>query len=165
MLRIFRRGSVALSPALALATALAIMRGLPRWRWPVAAVILATVVLTRAIPNIQPPTCDAQIRGLARLVAGASRPDDVLFVIDQYAFSAERPTIEVHMKRGWEPKSLVLPGQPVETADFAKVVARYPRWFAIAPRNRWAQLRTLGTVRLVGQSAYYLLFTNLERPD
>ena len=59
----------------------------------------------------------------------------------------------------------MLPGQAVETPDFSKIAARYPRWFAIAPRNRWAQLRPLGTVRLLGQSAYYLLFTNLVRPD
>ena len=68
------------------------------------------------------------------------------------------------MKPGWEPKSLLLPGEIVETTDFAKVTGHYPRWFAIAPRNRWSQLRSLGTVRLVGQTAIYLLFTNLERP-
>jgi 4-amino-4-deoxy-L-arabinose transferase-like glycosyltransferase len=157
-----------LYPALGLATALAVMRALPRWRVPVASVFVAMAVVTHILPFARTPEGDDEIAALAKLARAASRPDDVLFVVDQYSFSArfyaERRTIEVHMKRGWETRSLVLPGEVVEATDLTKVTGRYPRWFAIAPRDRWAQLRSLGIVRLVGQTPRYLLLTNLERP-
>jgi hypothetical protein len=129
-------------------------------------VVLA--VFTHIIPYAQTPEGDHEIAYLAQLVAASSRPDDVLLVVDQYAYSArfyaDRHTVEVHLQRGWEPKNPVLPSEVVETNDISKVTRLHARWFAIAPRNRWSQLRSLGTVRLVGQTPIYLLFTNVEQP-
>lgn len=155
-------------PALAIASALALMRIIPRWRTGAAAAFVVLAVFTHIIPYAQTPEGDHEIAYLAQLVAASSRPDDVLLVVDQYAYSArfyaDRHTVEVHLQRGWEPKNPVLPSEVVETNDISKVTRLHARWFAIAPRNRWSQLRSLGTVRLVGQTPIYLLFTNVEQP-
>jgi 4-amino-4-deoxy-L-arabinose transferase-like glycosyltransferase len=155
-------------PALAIAAALAMMRGLRRGRTPAAVAFVVLAAVTHIVPFARTPDGDDEIAGLAAMVAAVSRPDDVLLVVDQYAYSArfyaDRHTIEVHLKRGWEPQSPVLPAEVVDTTDVAKITSRYARWFAIAPRNRWSQLRSLGAVWLVGQSTTYLLFTNVQKP-
>ena len=90
-------------PALALASAL-LIRVLPRWRAIAAAAFTLAAFIAHIVPFAHNPEGDDEIAALAGLMASSSRPDDVLFVVDQYSFSARfhvrRHTVEVHMKRG-----------------------------------------------------------------
>jgi 4-amino-4-deoxy-L-arabinose transferase-like glycosyltransferase len=159
-------------PALALGSALA-ATAVTRLRfWLAAPLVLASIAL-HIVPRFGAPSSgDAEIRALAESLGKISRPDDVLLVIDENPFTARyysgRHTIWVQLDAAhYEEASFLLPGEVVLAPDapsLGALAARYPRWFAIAPRVDFRKLATFGTVTLDSQTPSYLLFTNQKGP-
>jgi 4-amino-4-deoxy-L-arabinose transferase-like glycosyltransferase len=155
-------------PALALAAARAVTGALPRLKLVLAILLVATSFLLHVAPRLgKIPYGDLEIRALGQTVEAVSLPGDVVLVVDQYPYSARfytrRHTVEVRLDRAFEPIA-ILPGEVVRAPELATVAARYPRWFAIVPRQHPWRAGPIGAVHKVSETSGYLLLTNTEPP-
>jgi 4-amino-4-deoxy-L-arabinose transferase-like glycosyltransferase len=153
-------------PAMAMLTARALVEVVPRLRIPLATAAVVLSAAAHVVPAFGAPLGgDYDIRRLGHRVARVGGPDDVLLVIAEWPFTARyysgHHTVEVVVDPArYEEATYLLPGDVVLAPDVASVTARYPHWFAIAPKTLAPRLASLGTVYLVDQGASYFLFTN-----
>ena len=157
-------------PALGLAAGQLAARVVPRLGpWLAAALVGAYALYNVPVDRNSGLVWDLQMRALSEAAGSASRADETIYVIDQFAYATRfysgRRSVKISLgNEGDDPGGVLLPGPIVGRAALAKLGGdASSRWFAIAPKRDAPELDPLGKIFVLTETRDYFLMSN--RPE